>query len=112
MQYAAHLPHPPQVFVVGAAALLLGAGGAVGIYAIADNDGALPDAPALVTPQTSATHNEGAAAAGIAGVPQAAVTHNEAATAAGISSSSSGQAATQAGKDEAATAAAVGGARP
>ena len=112
MQYAAHLPHPPQVFVVGAAALLIGAGGAVAIQAIADNDVALPDVQALVTPQTSATHDEGAAAAGIAGPAQTAVTHDESATAAGISAGARAEAATLPGKNESATATVIGGARP
>lgn len=113
MQYAGHLPHPPQVFVVGAVALLVGAGGATAIAAIADNDVVvLPDVNALVTPQASATHNEGSAATGVAGpVPEAAVTHSETATAAGIAAGSANSASigSASGKDEAATAAALGG---
>jgi hypothetical protein len=118
MNHAAHLPHPPQVLVVGSVALVLGAGAALGISAIADNDPAIPDVGSLVVPQTSATHNEGAAATGTAGgaatatpvAPQTAVTHDEATAAAGVSSGSSNDADAggAGGKDEAATAAAVG----
>jgi hypothetical protein len=118
MNYAAHVSHPPQVLVVGSVALVIGAGAALGISAIAENDPAIPDAGSLVMPQTSATHNEGAAATGTSGgaatdIPGAsptAVTHNEATTAAGVSSGSANDADVggASGKDEAATAAAVG----
>jgi hypothetical protein len=94
MQYVARLPHLPSTrTILGlVAALVLGAGVAIGAYALID-DGGTQSTQYIVVEQP---------AQGSADIPG----KNEAATAAAIGSGSS-SAATIAGKDEAATAAAI-----
>jgi hypothetical protein len=92
MQYAAVIPRtPPQVAAVGVAALL-GAGGALGIAAIADDNGVPAPEVRVVAAQPPAVPTSGP---------------DEAANAANIASVRAGQV-QSAGADEAHTAAAIG----
>ena len=108
MEYAARMPHtPPQVAVFGVVALLAGAGGALAISAIADdNSTPAPEIRVVAAQPVSGVNEAGTAAAiGTDGGSVAGSGPNEAVTASSLAIDSGGQLST--GPNESATASAV-----
>jgi hypothetical protein len=113
MDYAARMPHtPPQVAVFGVVALLAGAGGALGIAAIADDSTPAPQADVVIAQSQAPTSGpDEATTAGSVGSQAGSLQSagpNEAAIAASVGTEA-GSATDSAGPDEANTANAVGG---
>jgi hypothetical protein len=97
MEYAASLFNPRSV-LVPALALVIGAGGAVGVYAVLDDTDVDVQPTRVVVAETPAQPGEGVSA------------KHESTTAAAISTPASGS--SLAGKDEAASAAAIATSSP
>jgi hypothetical protein len=113
MEYAARMPHtPPQVAVFGVVALLAGAGGALGISAIADDNSTPAPEIRVVAAQPVSGVNEAGTAAAIGteagSVPGSGP--NEAITATSLATGGGGE--LSSGPNESATASAVATAAP
>jgi len=111
MQYAAHLPNTRSL-VVPMVSLVIGAAGAVGIYAVLDETDVTIEPTRVVVQQpndgVNAKHESTTASAIGGPVQSPSATKDEASTAAAIGGPVQSS---SAGKDEASTAAALGGPR-
>ena len=111
MQYAAHLPNTRSL-VVPMVSLVIGAAGAVGIYAVLDETDVTIEPTRVVVQQpndgVNAKHETTTASAIGGPVQSPSATKDEASTAAAIGGPVQSS---SAGKDEASTAAALGGPR-
>ena len=112
MQYAAHLPNTRSL-VVPMVSLVIGAAGAVGIYAVLDETDVTIEPTRVVVQQpndgVNAKHESTTASAIGGPVQSPSATKDEASTAAAIGGPVQSS---SAGKDEASTAAALGGPAP